>query len=168
MENPGRTRWCLLIMLLSMLLPGVASAQGGGSGVTLNVMVEQERVVTNQKGKKEKRRVAATRVVPGDEVIYTIHYRNGSDEPAENVSITIPIARETTYVANSARGAGTRITFSTDGGAHFAEPDHLLVKSRDGHRRPATAADYTHVRWKFIEPLPAGASGAVSYRARLN
>ncbi len=155
-------------MLLSMLLPGAALAQGGGSGVTLNVMVEQERVVTNEKGEKEKRRVAATRVVPGDEVIYTIHYRNGSDEPAENVSITIPIARETTYVANSARGAGTLITYSVDGGAHFADPGRLLVGSRDGHRRPATAADYTHIRWKFIEPLPPGAAGAVSYRARLN
>jgi len=156
-------------MLPSMLLPCAASAQGGGgSGVTLNVMVEQEMVVTNEKGKKERRRVAGTRIVPGDEVIYTIHYRNGSDKPAENIFITIPIAKETTYVANSARGAGTRITFSVDGGAHFADPDHLVVKSREGGRRPATAADYTHVRWAFIEPLPAGASGAVSYRARLN
>ena len=167
MEKSGRRRWCLLHLLLLLFLPGGVLA-GNSGGVTLKVMVEQEIVVTNEKGKKEKRRVAATRVVPGDEVIYTIHYLNSGDKPAENVFITIPVARETTYISNSARGAGTRITFSTDGGKHFADPDRLLVRLRDGRRRPAGAADYTHIRWEFTQPVPPSGSGAVSYRATLN
>ncbi len=167
MENSGRAQWYLLLMPLLLFLPRVIWAENG-AGVTLKVMVEQEIVVTSEKGKKEKRRVAATRIVPGDEVIYTIHYLNGGDKPAEDVFITIPIAKETTYVTNSARGAGTRITFSVDGGRHFADPDDLVIKLQGGRHRPATAADYTHVRWEFTKAVPAGASGAVSYRATLN
>ncbi len=165
MNVSRRARWCLLLVLLPPFLPGMVLA--GDGGVTLKVMVEQEIIVTNEKGKKEKQRVAATKVVPGDEVIYTIHYLNSGNKPAEAVFITIPIAKETTYVNGSARGAGTRITFSTDGGKHFAEPDNLIIKLQDGRRRPAMAADYTHIRWEFAEPVPASASGAVSYRAIL-
>ncbi len=165
MGNSGKA-WFLLLMLLPLFLPQSLRGENGG-GVTLKVMVEQEIVITNEKGRKEKRRIAATKVVPGDEVIYTIHYLNGGTQPADDVFITIPIARETRYVEGSARGADTRITFSVDGGKQFAEPERLVVKGKGGHSRAATAADYTHIRWTFMKPVPPGASGAVSFRATL-
>ena len=137
-------------------------------GITLKVMVEQEIVVSGKNGRKEKQRIAATKVVPGDEVIYTIHYLNNSDKPAENVFITIPVAEHTSYRSGSARGGDTDIRFSVDGGKHFGAPGELAVKLGNGRSRPATAADYTHIKWKFNVPVPPGASGAVSYRAMLN
>ncbi len=152
-------------LLLLVFCAGQAFA--GGKGMTLKIMVEQEVTVTNEKGEKETRRVAANKIVPGDEVIYTIHYLNSSSAPAKGVFITIPVAEHTRYRNESARGADTEITFSVDGGKHFAAPDHLAVPVGNGRQRPATAADYTHIKWKFNAPVPPGASGAVSYRAVL-
>ena len=81
--------------------------------------------------------------------------------------ITIPVAEHTRYRSGSARGGDTDITFSADGGKHYAAPGELTVKLKDGRKRPATASDYTHIKWKFKAPVAPGASGAVSYRAVL-
>ena len=169
MKISGRAQWSnlLFVVLLMMLFYGSANA-ASKQGMTLKVMVEQEIVVTNKNGKKETRRIAATRIVPGDEVIYTIHYLNSSDKPAENVFISIPVAEHTRYRSGSARGGDTDIRFSVDGGKHFGAADELRVTLDNGSKRPATAADYTHIKWRFNRPVPPGASGAVSYRAVLN
>ncbi len=167
MKISGRERWsCSLFPVLLVLFCSGAQANAG-KGMTLKVMVEQEIVVTNKKGKKETRRIAATKIVPGDEVIYTIHYLNSSEKPAENVFISMPVAEHTRYRSGSARGGGTAISFSVDGGKHFGAPDELTIKLDNGRKRSAVAADYTHIKWKFNAPVPPGASGAVSYRAVL-
>ncbi len=158
---------CSLFVVFMVLLCGNAQANAD-KGMTLKVMVEQETVITNEKGRKETRRIAATKIVPGDEVIYTIHYLNSGDKPAENVFISMPVAEHTRYRSGSARGGETGISFSVDKGKNFGAPADLSVKLDNGRMRPATAADYTHIKWKFKTPVPTGASGAVSYRALLN
>ena len=156
-------------LLLALLATTASSAAlGGDKGMVLKVMVEQEVTIATGDGKRETKRVPASRIVPGDEVIYTIHYLNSSGQPAEKVFITIPVAEHTSYRNGSARGADTDISFSVDGGKHFAAPEELSVELEDGSKRPATASDYTHIKWKFRRPVPAGARGAVSYRAVLN
>ena len=44
--------------------------------------------------------------MPGDDLVYTITFQNISDETAENVVITNPIAESLTYVNGSAFGPG--------------------------------------------------------------
>ncbi|HHS83570.1 MAG TPA: hypothetical protein ENK38_01395 [Gammaproteobacteria bacterium] len=167
MKISGRAYWNSSLFLALLVLFCSSANADSDKGMTLKVMVEQEIVVTNKNGKKETRRVAATRIVPGNEVIYTIHYLNSSDKPAENVFISIPVAEHTRYRSGSARGGDTDIRFSVDGGRHFGKPEELIVTLKNGGKRPATAADYTHIKWRFNVPVPPGASGAVSYRAVL-
>ncbi len=168
MKMTGRVYWKRLALFVLIVLLCSSAQADTGKGITLKVMVEQEVLVTGKNGNRERKRVSATKVVPGDEVIYTIHYLNNSNKPAENVFISIPIAEHTRYRSDSARGGDTDISFSVDGGKSFGAPDELVVPLKNGRKRPATADDYTHIKWRFNVPVPPGASGAVSYRAVLN
>jgi len=57
---------------------------------------------------------------------------------------------------------------SVDGGATFGALVDLKIREADQTSRPATAADVTHVRWRFQQPLAPGATGAVAFAARLD
>lgn len=145
--------------------PGPAQAQGR---LDLRAVAEQEILEVDSSGKEVVKRVPASKVVPGDEVIYTITARSLSDEPVENVQIDDPIPAHTTYVMGSVEGEDAVITFSVDGGKTFGRSDTLTRVDASGARRPAEAKDYTHVRWRFDEPLAPGGTRKVSFRARLD
>ena len=121
----------------------------------------------NEAGEADTRLVAADTVIPGDRVVYTITFRNISEDAAENVVITNPIADSLTYVDGSAFGPGTDIEFSADGGKTWGAPGGLQV-SDEGGTRAAEAADFTHVRWVVKNDLAAGAHGVVRFTAVLN
>ena len=106
----------------------------------------------------------ASRVIPGNEVIYVINYRNVGDQPLENVAITNPIPEQLVYV--DAAGAVPVTSVSVDDGAEYGALAALTVPGPDGQPRPATSADVTHLRW-IVPLLPAGADGAVSFEARV-
>jgi len=158
--------------IVSWLLPfvllcnGAAWAQQSGR-VELTLVAEQERQVITDKGEKELKRVPAAKVVPGDEVIYSIHYVNKGKEAADSVVIDNPVPEHMLYTQGSAAGADTAITFSVDKGKTYHPPSKLTVTGADGKERPATAADYTHIRWTLQKPLVPGGKGLVSFRARL-
>ena len=118
-------------------------------------------------GEIELRRVPAGKVVPGDEVIYTIYAVNLGDVPAEDVVVHDPIPEHTKYRDGSAIGADTEITFSVDGGVDYGPSKSLTVVAADGSVRPAQASDYTDIRWKFTRALDPGESRFVRFRARL-
>jgi len=118
-------------------------------------------------GNLKRELVPADSVVPGDELRYTIRFRNDGEEPVDagSIVITNPIPENTEYLDGTAFGAGTDIEFSVDGET-FAAADALRVQ-RDGAERSAQAADYTAVRWTFKPQLAAGATGSVSFNVRL-
>ncbi len=155
----------LTIMLLMAFATG-AYAQDGGH-LNVRTTVQKAEVTMSDNGETETRLVTADTVVPGDDVVYTITFTNISDETAENVVITNPIASALTYIEGSAFGPGTLIEFSADGGETFAPRDELTVDSEDG-QRPARVGDFTHVRWTMQDNLEAGAQGMAQFRARLN
>lgn len=72
-----------------------------------------------------------------------------------------------TYIGGSAEGANTRIEFSTDGGKTYDTPEKLTMKNAQGLVRPARAEDYTHIRWTLTKPLSSGASGHVTFKAKI-
>lgn len=164
---PTRKAAIAAIVVITILLTAAwALAQGKGH-IQLTSTAEQEKEVFNEEGKKELRRLPAAKVVPGDEIIFTTNYENVSPENAENVVITNPIPKHMTYKAHSAAGAGTRITFSADGGKTYDLPANLFTYDSSGRQFPAQVQDYTHIRWTFEKPLPSGATGEVSFRAIL-
>lgn len=135
--------------------------------IKVTTVAEVEITETNAKGEQVVKRTAATRVVPGSEVIYTITAKNTGNEAADNIVVTNPIPEQTVYVDGSAFGSGTAITFSVDGGKSYDTADKLTVKDTAGNPRTATANDYTHVRWTLQFSLQPGQEAPVWYRIRV-
>ena len=143
----------------------VAHAQEQGH-LNVKTVVQKEEVVVDAQGVEQKRLVDAAKVVPGEEVIYTVTFENISSEAADNVVITNPLPEQMSYVDGTAFGPGAEITFSVDG-QHFAQVSELTVSDAAGNR-PAVAADVRHIRWVMNQELEAGAQGLARFRARLN
>jgi len=134
--------------------------------IVLKSVAEQEKEVVNAKGEKTRQLVAASKIVPGMEVVWTVTANNICKVPSEKVTINNPVPEHMSYVANSAFGAGSDITYSLDGKT-FAAPAELSV-TENGARRQARADEYRHIRWVFRSPLQPGASAVARFRAVLN
>ena len=134
--------------------------------IVLKSVAEQEKEVVNAKGEKTRQLVAASKIVPGMEVVWTVTASNICKVPSEKVTINNPVPEHMSYVANSAFGAGSDITYSLDGKT-FAAPAELSV-TENGARRQARADEYRHIRWVFRSPLQPGGSAVARFRAVLN
>ena len=150
------------ITVLVLLLAGAAYAE-----VELNTVALTEITTTNEEGQEVTTRVEAGKVVPGDEVIYTITFANHGTEPAADVVITNPIPEHMVFTQVEDSPSGAKVSMSADGGTRYDEPRNLTVTDAKGQSRPAKASDFTHVRWAFQNPLEPGAEGSVSFRAQL-
>lgn len=135
--------------------------------ILLKTIAEVEVEEFNEEGKKEVKRIPASKVVPGDEVIYTNFYTIVGNEPIEDAVINNPVPEHMIYLQGSAKGKGTLITFSVDNGNVYDVPEKLFVLDPDGKKISAKASDYTHIRWQFKKALLKGEKGQVGFRARL-
>jgi uncharacterized repeat protein (TIGR01451 family) len=137
--------------------------------VSVSITAEKEVTVVKN-GQKTTKRVAATRIDPGDLVSYTVNYINSGDEAATNAILDDPIPQGTIYLPGSAFGNGAEITFSIDGGKSFKKPSFLTyeVKNPNGsmEKRTASPEEYTHIRW-IISRIDAGAKGTVGFQVRI-
>jgi len=158
----------LAVLSMLMLLSFQAKAADKGS-VELKSVSEVDVTVTNDKGEKEVKRVEAAKanVTPGDTVIFTNYYVNKGDKSASDVVITNPVPEHMIYLDGSAEGKGTRIEFSIDKGKSFVPAGKLTVRNKEGREKPASAADYTHIRWTVEKPIEKGGKGSVSFKAKV-
>ncbi len=150
--------------LLGLVL--ACSAVLAQSNITLRVLAQQEVRVTTEDGSTEYRLVPATTVLPGDEVVYTLFFKNEGDLPATDIVIDDPIPKEVALQGGSVFGAGTEISYSVDGGHTFGRPEQLGM-IENGVTRPARPDEYTHIRWVFRETLNSGDERFVGFRAVL-
>jgi uncharacterized repeat protein (TIGR01451 family) len=156
-----------IVMTTLLLIGGWAHAGPAAKGsIELKLVAEVEQEY-REKGVTRTRLVPVTTATPGTEVIYTITYRNISDQPAGNVVIANPIPPAVVLREGSAFGAGTDIEFSADGGKTWGRTGEVRIKGADGIERTAGAADYTHLRWRVMSPVAPKATGFVRYRAVL-
>lgn len=158
----------ITLFIMMLLLPASSAYALEKGSIELQSVAETEIEVINAKGEKEIKRVnvSETKIVPGDEVLFTTYYGHIGKEPADNVIITNPISEHMIYTDLSAEGKGTAIRFSVDGGKTYDLPEKLMVKDESGSERSANPSDYTHIRW-IIEKLKPGDRGSVSFRARV-
>jgi uncharacterized repeat protein (TIGR01451 family) len=143
-----------------------AFAQGAQGCIVLKSTAEIRKEVVDEKGVKTTKMVPAEKVVPGTEVTWTVTANNICKQPSDKVTINNAVPAHMSYVADSASGAGSDITFSRDGAA-FAKPAVLTVKE-NGATRVARADEYKHIRWVFKDSLAPGATASASFRAVLN
>ena len=160
--------YIILASLYSLFTGYVIVAQAQ----TVELVTKAEREVeVVEKGVKVKKVTPAQKMVPGDEVLYTVTYTNKTAKPAEKIAVTNPVPKHTRYKDGSAAGEGADITYSVDGGKSFATPDKLTVAIKDKSGkdivRPASAAEYTHIRWLLKQNVAPGQSGSVRFRAAI-
>ena len=153
-------------LLALFLMSFVATPQETGV-IQIQTSADVEIIETDASGETVTRLEPASKVVPGDIVIYTVSFSNTGSEPAENVVITNPVPRHMEYVDGTAFGPGADISFSIDGGQSWGMPEELVVTAADGSERPAVASDYTDIRWILRNELPPGAQGFARFRTRL-
>lgn len=167
-EAKGRMLLCMTAVLLSAL-SGAAVAQDGQQKacVELQTIAQVEEHYVDEQGRSATRLVPVGKIVPGDEVVWTIVAKNVCDTAAENIQIANPVPEHMSYVANSAMGIGTQITYSVDG-EHFMPAEQLTVRDADGATRPARPEEYRGIRWTYSAPFDKGATAFVRYRAIVN
>jgi len=153
-------------ILTAIILATLAFSAAAETHLDVKTTVQKEETFLNDAGEQETRLVTADVVVPGEKVFYTISFRNNSEEPADNVVITNPIAADLLYVDGSGFGPGTTVQFSVDGGKTFAKAEDLVV-IEDGVERTAEERDFTHIRWVMKNDLEAGAQGTARFAAIL-
>jgi uncharacterized repeat protein (TIGR01451 family) len=159
------SRWLIAICLSAMAAsPQSAHAQDSAS-VETTLIAEVLEKSGSFDGRQAQRLVPATTINQGDVVHYTVRIRNPSSQPARDVVVVQRIPSNTKYVANSASGPAANITFSIDGGVTFGSPRELKVVSPTGLTRPATAEDYTHIRWQLRNVLSPGAVALARFEA---
>ncbi len=154
-------------LLAALAASATATAQDAARGcIALKTVGEIEQIYVDTAGKQATRLVPAAKVVPGDEVVWTITASNVCATPAADVAITNPVPAHMSYVGETAFGPGSKIQFSLDGKA-FGTPDSLVVKTTDGAQRAANADDYTHVRWVLGQAIGPSETLVVRYRAKV-
>lgn len=154
---------CSIAVAALIAVANLAHAADKGC-IELKTVAESEQEYTNDAGQKAKRLVPAAKVLPGDEVVWTITARNVCDKPADSIVIANPLPEQMSYVANSAMGIGADVAYSVDGKA-FDAPGALVIHDANGVRRVASADDYRAVRWTYKNSFAPGATTFVRYRA---
>ena len=157
----GTRHWVMGVVAL--LATAMNAHAADKACVELKTSAEAEREVVEQ-GQKVKRLVPAGKVVPGDEIVWTITATNVCKEATDNVVIANPVPEQMTYVAGSAMGTGTDIAYSLDG-KEFKGAADLQVRAADGTSRAARADDYRAIRWTYKTAFAPGATAFVRYRA---
>jgi len=156
------------ILKIAAVLVSVGWIAPAFADVALTTAVQKMERMTAADGTVTSRLVPAEKVIPGDEVRYTITFVNDGAKAVDagTVVVTNPVPENTQYIADSAFGSGTTILFSVDGGKTFHPASELTVV-RDGVKTSATPADYTTIRWVFGPALAPGEKSYVSFNARL-
>jgi len=145
------------LLAAATIWSGVVHAQDKPVTLDAGVLLERPAAEGSDAG---VRLVAPEGVVPGDVLVFTTRYRNGSGEGVSDFVIVNPVPPSVQLTAESA--GETEV--SVDGGSRWGALAALTVAEADGVLRPATASDVTHLRWT-IARLGPGEAGMASFRA---
>lgn len=147
-----------LCLITGLAAFGSGFAQDGS--VEIGNAVYQEVQVEQADGTTSTSLQPVSKVVPGDEVVYEITYRNGGEQIATDVIVSNPVSADLVFVGSSVPPTAV----SVDGGATFGPLAELQVLDAEGNPRAALPSDITTLRW-VIATLRPGETGSVSFRA---
>jgi len=135
-------------MILSMVL-----AQGTPK---LDIHIEDQKINLSAAEKKDASLIS---YIPGDTIRYVITASNIGNGLMKNPEIVDPVPTGVTYVAESAKGVDTEISFSMNqGSTYMAWPPYYTVRNSKGIlvKREATPDMITHVKWSISKNLNPG------------
>jgi uncharacterized repeat protein (TIGR01451 family) len=134
--------------------------------VALKTEPQLEQDYVDAQGKPAKRLVPPGKVIPGNEIVWTITATNTCAKPADKVAIENAVPEHMTYVADSATGSGMTITYSLNG-RDFVKQSELVVRNADGTTRPARSDEIKSIRWVVNAAIAPNATAAARYRAKV-
>jgi uncharacterized repeat protein (TIGR01451 family) len=162
-------RVSVIMRIAFELLPLTAGAALASGQATLQELavrtVAEVETRSVQDGRVSVKLVPADRVVPGDEVIYTLEIRNTGATALKTPVVVNPIPAHMIYVAGSASGPGADVSYSVDGGRTFDRAENLYVVGADGTQQLAKPNDYTHIQWKLRNILKSNSVAFAHFRA---
>lgn len=139
------------------------SNESSNRNISVRAIAEVE-IKFSQNGREISKLVPADRVVPGDEVIYTLEIHNTGAMALPPPTVDYPVPEHLRYVADSASGPGADISYSIDGGHTFDRPENLKVVDGQGVKQVAGAELYTHIRWQLKHILKANSFAFARFR----
>jgi uncharacterized repeat protein (TIGR01451 family) len=163
MATPGITRR-ICMALSGLCAMALGSGQATSPAIEVRAIAEVE-IKVGGAGREFARLVPANRVVPGDEVIYTLEIRNAGPHDVAAPTVIEPIPTYMAYLADTATGPGAEVTYSVDGGRTFDVPESLEVLGADGRPRVAKSIEYTHIRWQLRNILKSRSVAFARFRA---
>lgn len=152
-------RHVLLAACVMMLGSGVAAPAFAQGTVALKGDVKVVRQVA-ENGKTVEKLEDPNQVLPGDRLVFTTRYTNGSDKQVDDFVVTNPLPAPVKLAKVDS------FEVSVDGGKTFGALAALRAAGADGKPRAAELGDVTHVRWRVASIAP-GASGEVKYLAEV-
>ena len=146
-----------VLIAIALTVPGAAMA---ANNVSLSSDVYVERKVAKPNGTTAVVLEQPTTVIPGDNLVFVVKYKNVGSAPASDFSVTNPLPKAVAFMGTA---DGTEIV-SIDGGKTWGPLSALTRKRDNGDVRPALMTDVTHVKWKFNRALSAGSEGKLIFR----
>lgn len=155
-------------MIRKMLITAIAAAAVllgnspalASSPLQLSSDIYVERTKVDGKGRKAVTLEEPKMVLPGDNLVFVVKYRNVSAAKATDFTVTNPMPNAVRF-AGSANG---QEVVSVDGGNSWGFLSQLRVKRADGVSRAASMADVTHVKWNLKQTLAPGQGGKLVFR----
>jgi uncharacterized repeat protein (TIGR01451 family) len=144
--------------VVALAMIGVSAQAATPLQLSSEVFVEKQVI-----GSDGSRKVVLEKpnlVLPGDNLVFVVKYRNTGTATANNFIVTNPLPAA---VAFNGTSDGLEIV-SINGGISWGVLGALRVKQVDGTVRPAERRDVTHIKWNLNQPLTAGAEGKLIFR----
>ncbi|WP_428629077.1 hypothetical protein [Sphingopyxis sp.] len=152
------------IALAAVLAMGTQPAAAQGTGVLTN-KVELEKLTPAADGREATKTYTSPEVVvPGDRIRLTLIFTNNGAAPAAGVNLTNPIPAALIFDGTSDTAG---FSVSVDGGKTFGALASLTIPITGAAPRPAVAADVTHVRWLWPDPVAPAQSRSVAFFGRV-
>ena len=135
-----------------------------GQGVPkLDIHIEDQKISLTEAEMKDASKIV---YIPGDTLRYVITASNIGNGLMKTPEIIDPVPAGVTYVANSAKGAETEITFSINqGNAYMSWPPYYTVRNSKGIlvKREATPDMISHIKWQISRNLNPGDASTMEF-----
>lgn len=158
MIKPMRKLFIHLAMITAAISGGSAAYAAAPLKLSSEIFVERSK--TSESGQKAVVLEQPVKVLPGDNLVFIVSYKNVGDQTATDFTVTNPMPRAVRFAGSSNEAE----LVSVDGGESWGELSQLSVGDDEGSQRAATMADVTHVKWNLKQSLAPGQGGKIVFR----
>lgn len=160
----------LTLTLLTALATGTVLAQTA-SPIALKLTMYAVRTVQVDGKTTEQLTANPGNVLPGDVVSQVVTVSNSGERAVTNLPVTLPVPKNTVYMAPEAGMGAARVEYSTDGKTFAAAPLTKTVTVTENGRSVTKVvevkpSEYVSVRWT-VPTLAARQSTKLGYRIQV-